>query len=67
MYGRQPILGLFFMVIGVIGVLYAVGGLLIRLALAAASLVIINHGMKLRGMAPLQQWSRELPLRRLFK
>ncbi len=54
MYRYNKWLGLFFIVVGVVGLLFAVGDLLFRLMLGFFAFSIINHGLRLRGIPPLQ-------------
>lgn len=48
------ILGLLCMVAGVVIAIVAVGDLLLRLIIALAALSLINYGLRLRGLPPLQ-------------
>ncbi len=48
------IFGLFCIVIGVVVVAVALGDLLLRVIIALAALSLINYGLKLRGLPPLQ-------------
>lgn len=48
------ILGLFCMIAGVAIIMVAVGDLLLRLIIALAALSLINYGLRLRGLPPLQ-------------
>ena len=54
MYQQNRWLGLLFIVCGLVGLVFAVGDLLFRIMLGIISLSIINYGLQLRGMPPLQ-------------
>jgi len=47
-------LGLLFIVLGIISLLFAVGDLLFRIIIALFALALVNHGLRLRGLPPLQ-------------
>ena len=46
--------GLFCIVGGVVIIMTALGGLLLRVVIALAALSLINYGLRLRGLPPLQ-------------
>lgn len=48
------ILGLVCILAGIAIVLCAVGNLLVRLLITVAAISLINYGLKLRGLPPLQ-------------
>ena len=54
MYQHNQWLGLLFIVVGFVGLFFAVGDLLFRVMLGLLALSIINYGLRLRGMPPLQ-------------
>jgi len=47
-------LGLLFIVLGIVFLLFAVGDLLFRIIIALFALALVNHGLRLRGLPPLQ-------------
>lgn len=49
-------LGLLFITIGLVILLWSAGELLFRLGIAAGALMLINYGMRLYGMPPAQQF-----------
>lgn len=49
-------LGLLFITIGLVILLWSAGELLFRLGIAAGALILINYGMRLYGMPPAQQF-----------
>jgi len=48
------IAGLFCIIIGIVIVAVALGDLLLRVIVALAALSLINYGLRLRGLPPLQ-------------
>lgn len=48
------IAGLFCIVIGVVIIAFALGDLLVRVVVALFALSLINYGLRLRGLPPLQ-------------
>jgi hypothetical protein len=51
---RNHILGVFCIVVGGVIVLIALGDLLLRVIIALAALSLVNYGLSLRGLPPLQ-------------
>lgn len=47
-------LGLLFVILGIGLLFFAVGDLLFRIIIALFALALINHGLRLRGLPPLQ-------------
>jgi len=47
------IIGLLCITLGIVAVLLAIGDLIMRILLALMGLLIINYGLRLRGMPPL--------------
>lgn len=66
MYGRHPLLGILFIAVGCVALLWALGDLIVRVLIGVIALVIINHGMKLWGFPPMQYWGTTFFLRRWF-
>ncbi len=54
MYKQNNILGIIFIIIGAIGFFFALGDLLFKILCALLALTIINHGLRLCGIPPLQ-------------
>jgi hypothetical protein len=48
------VLGLLCIIAGVVIILFAVGDLLLRVVIALTALSLINYGLRLRGLPPLQ-------------
>lgn len=48
------ILGFICIIVGVVIAIFAVGDLLLRLLITLAALSLINYGLRLRGLPPLQ-------------
>ena len=48
------IIGLFCIIIGIVVVAIALGDLLLRVIIALLALSLINYGLRLRGLPPLQ-------------
>lgn len=48
------VLGLLSIIAGMVIIVFAVGDLLLRLIAAIAALSLINYGLRLRGLPPLQ-------------
>lgn len=48
------ILGFLCIVAGIVIIVWAVGDLLVRLIIALIALSLINYGLRLRGLPPLQ-------------
>lgn len=48
------VLGLLCIIAGVVIILFAVGDLLLRVIIALTALSLINYGLRLRGLPPLQ-------------
>ena len=48
------VLGLLSIVAGIVILLFAVGDLLLRVIIALTALSLINYGLRLRGLPPLQ-------------
>jgi sugar phosphate permease len=48
------IVGLFCIIIGIVIIAVALGDLLVRVIVALAALSLINYGLRLRGLPPLQ-------------
>lgn len=48
------IVGIFCIVIGIVIVSVALGDLLLRVIISLAALSLINYGLRLRGLPPLQ-------------
>jgi len=48
------IVGLFCIVIGIVVIVFALGELLVRVIIAFLALSLINYGLRLRGLPPLQ-------------
>jgi hypothetical protein len=48
------VLGLLCIIAGMVIILFAVGDLLLRVIIALAALSLINYGLRLRGLPPLQ-------------
>ncbi|HEX4069060.1 MAG TPA: hypothetical protein VHX42_03090 [Candidatus Babeliales bacterium] len=46
--------GLFCIIIGIVVIVVALGDLLVRVIIALAALSLINYGLRLRGLPPLQ-------------
>ena len=51
---QNHIIGLFCLIIGVVAIVIALGDLLVRFVIGLAALSLINYGLKLRGLPPLQ-------------
>jgi len=47
-------LGLLFIVLGIILLFFSIGDLLFRIIIGLSALALINHGLRLRGLPPLQ-------------
>ena len=54
MYHYDKWLGLFFIVLGAILLIVTVGDLLFRILIGLCALALINHGLRLRSLPPLQ-------------
>lgn len=48
------VLGLLCIIAGMLIILFAVGDLLLRVIIALTALSLINYGLRLRGLPPLQ-------------
>ena len=48
------IVGLFCIIIGIVVIVFALGDLLVRVIIALFALSLINYGLRLRGLPPLQ-------------
>lgn len=48
------VLGLLCIITGIVVAVFAIGDLLFRVLIAVASLALINYGLRLRGLPPLQ-------------
>lgn len=48
------IAGLFCIVVGMVVIAFALGDLLLRVIIALLALSLINYGLRLRGLPPLQ-------------
>jgi hypothetical protein len=48
------ILGLLCIIAGIVVAIVAIGDLLVRVIVALAALCLINYGLRLRGLPPLQ-------------
>ncbi len=48
------VVGLFCIIIGIVVITVALGDLLVRVFVALAALSLINYGLRLRGLPPLQ-------------
>jgi hypothetical protein len=48
------LVGLFCIIIGIVVIVVALGDLLVRVVIALAALSLINYGLRLRGLPPLQ-------------
>lgn len=48
------VLGLLCIISGIVIILFAVGDLLLRVIIALTALSLINYGLRLRGLPPLQ-------------
>ncbi len=55
---QNNLLGLLFIILGVILLVVVAGGLLARAIMVFISLGIINYGLQMRGMPPLQVFIR---------
>ncbi len=47
-------LGLLFIVLGILTLLFTLGDLVFRIIIGLVALTLINHGLRLRGLPPLQ-------------
>ncbi|HLJ31781.1 MAG TPA: hypothetical protein VKU36_05045 [Candidatus Babeliales bacterium] len=50
----NQIAGLFCIVIGIVIIAFALGDLLVRVVIAFFALSLVNYGLRLRGLPPLQ-------------
>ncbi len=48
------IVGLFCIIIGIVIIAVALGDLLVRVLVALAAISLVNYGLRLRGLPPLQ-------------
>jgi sugar phosphate permease len=48
------VVGLFCIIIGIVVIAVALGDLLVRVLISFAALSLINYGLQLRGLPPLQ-------------
>ena len=48
------VLGILCIIAGIVIIIFAVGDLLLRLIIALFALFLINYGLRLRGLPPLQ-------------
>jgi hypothetical protein len=51
---QNHIIGLLCIIAGIVIIVVALGNLLVRVGVAIAALSLINYGLRLRGLPPLQ-------------
>lgn len=54
MKNNNHLIGMLCIIAGIVIIIFAVGDLLLRLLAALAALSLINYGLRLRGLPPLQ-------------
>jgi hypothetical protein len=65
-YRQNTLLGTLFIIAGTIGLVFALGDLLFRIMCGMLAIMIINHGMRLCGLPPMQFWGTSFFLNRWF-
>lgn len=51
---NNHLIGMFCIIAGIVVIIFAVGDLLLRVLMAIGALSLINYGLRLRGLPPLQ-------------
>ncbi len=54
MYNYNRMWGMFFIVVGLVLLFFVLGDLLLKLIFGLFACALINHGLRLRGLPPLQ-------------
>jgi len=53
-YKHNHLIGMVCIIIGIVVIIVSLGDLLLRIAAAFAALSLINYGLRLKGLPPLQ-------------
>lgn len=51
---KNEIIGIFCIALGVVGIIFTIGDLILRIGLALCCFMLINYGLRLRKMVSLQ-------------